>query len=106
MPRSRPSSDPISFHKPTGQFYVTRGGSRVYLGADRDAAIERYYRLALGLAEVPKLTFPPVLYQFLGYTEYACLPSGGDFPRWTGILKQTTAFSSTLRRVEISIPAP
>ena len=54
MSRTRPSSDPISFHKPTGQFYVTRGGSRVYLGADRDAAIERYHRMALGLAEVPK----------------------------------------------------
>jgi len=45
MPRTRPSTDPISFHKPTGQFYVTRGGSRVYLGADRDAAIERYHRM-------------------------------------------------------------
>jgi hypothetical protein len=54
MPRTRPSTDPISFHKPTGQFYVTRGGSRVYLGADRDSAIERYHRMALGLAEVPK----------------------------------------------------
>jgi len=54
MSRTRPSSDPISFHKPTGQFYVTRGGSRVYLGADRDSAIERYHRMALGLAEVPK----------------------------------------------------
>jgi len=54
MPRSRPSSDPISFHRPTGQFYVTRGGGRIYLGADRDTAIERYHRLALGLAEVPK----------------------------------------------------
>lgn len=54
MPRSRRSTDPISFHKPTGQYYVTRGGSRVYLGADRDAAIERYHRLALGLSETPK----------------------------------------------------
>lgn len=54
MPRTRPSTDPISFHKATGQFYVTRGGSRLYLGADRDAAIERYHRLELGLAEVPK----------------------------------------------------
>lgn len=24
MPRSRPASNPISFHKPTGQFYVTQ----------------------------------------------------------------------------------
>ena len=51
MPRSRPTSDPISFHKPTGQYYVTRAGERVYLGADRDAAMERYHRIALGLPE-------------------------------------------------------
>jgi hypothetical protein len=53
MPRTRPSTDPISLHKTTGQFYVTRGGSRVYLSADRDAAIKRHHRMALGLAEVP-----------------------------------------------------
>ncbi len=52
MPRSRPASDPISFHKPTGQYYVTRAGKRLYLGADRDAAMEKYHRLALGLATV------------------------------------------------------
>ena len=49
MPRSRPSTDPISFHKPTGQYYVTRGGKRVYLGADQTAALERYHRTQLGL---------------------------------------------------------
>jgi len=48
MPRSRPASNPLSFHKPTGQFYVTRGGKRIYLGADPDAALEEYHRLALG----------------------------------------------------------
>lgn len=25
MPRTRPFTDPISFHKPTSRFYVTRG---------------------------------------------------------------------------------
>ena len=49
MPRSRPASNPLSFHKATGQHYVTRGGRRVYLGADRNEALARYHRLALGL---------------------------------------------------------
>jgi len=48
MPRSRPVSSPLSFHKPTGQYYVTRGGRRVYLGTDRNEALARYHRLALG----------------------------------------------------------
>lgn len=48
MPRSRPASDPLSFHKPTGQYYVTRAGKRVYLGSDRDEAVKKYHRLALG----------------------------------------------------------
>ncbi len=70
MPRSRPSTDPISFHKPTGQFYVTRGGTRVYLGTDHDAAIERYHRLALGLDDAPQqvatgpLTIGAILEEF------------------------------------------
>ena len=54
MPRSRPASDPISFPKPTGQYYVTRGGKRLYLGADRDEAIRRYHRRSLGLSEPDK----------------------------------------------------
>jgi hypothetical protein len=49
MPRSRPASNPLSFHKATGQHCVTRGGRRIYLGADRNAALARYHRLALGL---------------------------------------------------------
>jgi integrase len=48
MPRSRKASDPISFHAWTGQYYTTRGGKRVYLGSDRDEALKRFYRLALG----------------------------------------------------------
>ena len=47
MPRSRPATDPVSFHRATGQFYVTRGGKRRYLGADREEAIKAYHRLAL-----------------------------------------------------------
>ncbi len=54
MPRSRPASSPLSFHKHTGQYYVTRGGQRVYLGADLDAATDKYHRLALGEAPAPK----------------------------------------------------
>ncbi|MCC7313787.1 MAG: tyrosine-type recombinase/integrase [Planctomycetes bacterium] len=52
MPRSRPASNPISFHKPTGQFYVTRAGRRIYLGADEKAALAAYYDLVRG--ESPK----------------------------------------------------
>ena len=51
MPRSRPASNPLSFHAPTGQHYVTRRGQRIYLGADRKEALDRYHRLALGLGQ-------------------------------------------------------
>lgn len=51
MSRSRPASNPLSYHKHTGQYYVTRSGKRVYLGSDHDRALERYHRMNLGLAE-------------------------------------------------------
>ena len=57
MPRSRPASNPLSFHRHTGQFYVTRGGRRIYLGANRDEAMERYHRLALN-QPAPALSDP------------------------------------------------
>ena len=61
MPRSRPASDPISFHKATGQFYVTRGGKRVYLGCQHADAMTRYHRLALGELEPPAVPrCPPI----------------------------------------------
>ena len=41
MSRSRPASNPLSYHKPTGQYYVTRGKRRRYLGANRDEALVR-----------------------------------------------------------------
>jgi integrase len=50
MSRSRPASNPLSHHKPTGQYYVTRGKKRVYLGADRDEALVRYHRMELGMS--------------------------------------------------------
>ena len=49
MPRSRPTSNPISYHKHTKQYYVTRGGKRIYLGSDKEQALEKYHRLGLGL---------------------------------------------------------
>ena len=61
MPRIRPATDPISFHKPTGQYYVTRGGKRIYLGADRSAAVERYHRLNLPDPEPERPIAPPPL---------------------------------------------
>ena len=47
MGRSRPASDPISFHRPTVQYYVIREGKRVYLGADGEITLEEYHRPAL-----------------------------------------------------------
>jgi hypothetical protein len=60
MSRSRPASNPISFHKHTKQYYVTRGGKRIYLGADKEQALIKYHRLRLGLESVPKEVVPPV----------------------------------------------
>jgi len=48
MPRSRPTSSPVSYHKHTNQYYVTRGGKRIYLGSDRDQALRRYHEIGLG----------------------------------------------------------
>ncbi len=48
MSRSRPASNPISFHKHTKQYYVTRGGKRIYLGSDKEEAIKKYHRMGMG----------------------------------------------------------
>ena len=63
MSRSRPASNPISYHKHTKQYYVTRGGKRLYLGSDRDQAIEKYHRLGLGLqfSPIEEITQNPLL---------------------------------------------
>ena len=55
MPRSRPAGDPVSFHGPSDQYYVTRGGRRLHLGSDRDIAMQKYHRLSAGLSEEEKL---------------------------------------------------
>jgi integrase len=49
MPRSRPASNPISFHKHTKQYYVTRNGKRIYLGSDKKEALKKYHRMGLGV---------------------------------------------------------
>jgi len=54
MSRSRPASNPISFHKQTGQYYVTRAGKGIYLGADQDVALEKFHRMSLGLIQPEK----------------------------------------------------
>jgi len=51
---------PVSFHKHTKQYYVTRGGKRIYLGSDKEQALIKYHRLGLGLESVPKEATPPV----------------------------------------------
>ncbi len=48
MPRSRPASNPLSYHRHSGQYYVTRHGKRIYLGSIRSAALDEYYRLCRG----------------------------------------------------------
>ena len=58
MSRSRPAANPVSYHKHTKQYYVTRARKRVYLGSDRGEALKKYHRLSLGL-ELP--TEPPKL---------------------------------------------
>ena len=60
MSRSRPATNPISFHKHTKQYYVTRGGKRIYLGSDQEQALKKYHRLGLGLESVLQESAPPV----------------------------------------------
>jgi len=49
MSRSRPASNPISFHKHTKQYYVTRNSKRIYLGSDKQEAVRKYHRMGLGI---------------------------------------------------------
>lgn len=60
MPRSRPTSNPISYHKWTKQFYVTRAGRRIYLGSDKEQALKKYHRLGLGFELIQQEAAPPV----------------------------------------------
>jgi integrase len=60
MSRSRPASNPISYHKHTKQYYVTRAGRRIYLGSDKDEALKKYYRFGLGLDTVQQQTTSPI----------------------------------------------
>jgi hypothetical protein len=60
MPRSRPTSNPISYHKWTKQFYVTRSDRRIYLGPDKEEALKRYHRLGLGVALIIQEPASPV----------------------------------------------
>lgn len=68
MPRSRPAANPVSYHKPTKQYYVIGARKRVYLGSDRDEALKKYHRLSLGL-ELP--TEPPKLPAKISVVELA-----------------------------------
>ena len=61
MSRSRPASNPISYHKHTKQYYVTRGGRRIYLGSDKDQALRKYHQLGLGFEPVPEELAPLVV---------------------------------------------
>ena len=60
MPKSRPASNPVSFHKHTGQYYVTRGRKRIYLGSDKQEAIKRYHRLDMDLGPIIQEPLLPV----------------------------------------------
>ena len=60
MSRSRPASNPVSFHKHTKQYYVTRGGKRIYLGSDKKEALKKYHRMGLGFEPIQQEPVPPV----------------------------------------------
>ncbi len=61
MPRSRPTSNPISYHRHTKQYYVTRGGKRLYLGSDKEQALRRYHEVGLsGTVGSIEQASPPV----------------------------------------------
>ncbi len=68
MSRSRPASSPISYHKHTKQYYVTRGGRRIYLGSDKDEALKKYHRLSLSFELAPQ---EPVLQAGISVKELA-----------------------------------
>ena len=48
----------MSYHKSSGQYYVTRAGKRIYLGSERDEALKRYHHLALGMNSTPVFSEP------------------------------------------------
>jgi len=60
MSRSRPASNPISYHKHTKQYYITRYGRRIYLGSDKNQALAKYHQLGLGVEPVQKEFASPV----------------------------------------------
>jgi len=60
MSRSRPASNPISYHKYTKQYYITRSGRRIYLGSDKNQALTKYHQLGLGVEPVQRELAPPV----------------------------------------------
>ena len=60
MSRSRQTSNPISYHKWTKQFYVTRAGRRIYLGSDEKEALKKYHQLGIGF-ESPQSELSPVV---------------------------------------------
>ena len=60
MSRSRPASNPISYHKHTKQYYIIMGGKRNYLGPDKDKALQRYHQLGLGFEPAQEELAPPI----------------------------------------------
>jgi hypothetical protein len=60
MSRSGPASNPISYHKRTKQYYITRGGTRIYLGSDKNQALAKYHQLGLRVEPVQRELAPPI----------------------------------------------
>jgi hypothetical protein len=58
MSRSRPASNPVSFHKHTKQYYITRGGRRIYLGSEKEKALKKYHCLGLGFEPIQQEPTP------------------------------------------------
>jgi hypothetical protein len=61
MSRSRPATNPVSYHKHTKQYYVTRSGKRIYLGSDKKEALKKHHRLGLGYGACQQTSVPSVV---------------------------------------------
>jgi hypothetical protein len=110
MPRSRPASNPVSFHKPTGQYYVTRAGRRIYLGSDREQALRRYHEIGLGIETVvpeaparPTMTLKELANRFIATQRANWRSPEETLKSYTGWLGRFLADHSGMRVVEFTV---
>jgi len=96
MPRSRPTSNPISYHKHTRQYYVTRCGKRIYLGSDKKEATRRYHHLGLGYEPIRQEPAPPIE---MTMKELANRFIAAQRANWRNPEETVTCYTSWLARV-------